>query len=121
MREYNKKELLLSLDTQKPWEQAESDFYWFMTHFQKIIRKLRIKHWFCYGNHLTWRKVFGCTVFSTEQAEEVYRKCAPTSEAILEVHSTDDPKVLALTWYHHDAPTGETMYLMSKRKAKSLL
>lgn len=121
MKDFIKKELLLTYDGHEDEGNDTWEWYAFSANFQHIIDRLRIKYWFVYGNALTWRRVFGYQFINNPANGQILHNCIPkTSYLRAEVHSTDDPKVIALTWYHHDAPTGETMYLLSQRKGKKL-
>lgn len=102
-------------------DSTEWEYEDFILEVQTYINNSRIKNFFCYGLNLTWRNVAGYTTFETTEAKDLLRKILPnTSEFTIRLEKTDDRGIVQITTYHHDAPTGETMYLMSQQKCKKL-
>ena len=93
----------------------------FILEVQTYIDKSKIKNFFCYGLNLTWRKVAGYTLFETTDAKTLINRITPnTSDFTIRLEKTDERGVVQVTTYHHDAPTGEIMYLMSQQKCNRL-
>jgi len=96
------------------------DFMWddFTYEVQTIMKKMRTKKFFAYGLSLTWRNVAGYTTFETESASTLVSKLTPNSDFSIKFLKTDNKGIIEVIISHHDAPTGETMYLMSQSMAK---
>ncbi len=96
------------------------DFMWddFTYEVQIIMKKMRTKKFFAYGLSLTWRNVAGYTTFETESASTLVSKLTPNSDFSIKFLKTDNKGIIEVIISHHDAPTGETMYLMSQSMAK---
>ena len=92
----------------------------FIYDVQHMIDKMRTKKFFCYGLSLTWRNVAGYTEFETTDARTLIDKITPNTDFSIKFLKTDQRGVVEVITYHHDAPTGETMYLMSQHMAKKL-
>jgi hypothetical protein len=112
-----KKQILATFDNaETEWE----DYLDFMHEVQtKIVDRLKTDKFFVYGLALTWRMVSGYMECETTSAAVLLRKLLPnTSEWRIEFYTTEKPTVIAVILYHHDAPTGEKLHLMSQATAK---
>lgn len=95
-------------------------FMWddFIYDVQTMMKKMRTKKFFCYGLSLTWRNVAGYTEFETESASRLVSKITPNCDFSIKFLKTDNKGIIEVITSHHDAPTGETMYLMSQSMEK---
>ena len=95
-------------------------FMWddFIYEVQSMMKKMRTKKFFAYGLSLTWRNVAGYTTFETDSARTLVGKLTPNSDFSIKFLATDNKGIIEVIISHHDAPTGETMYLMSQTMAK---
>lgn len=85
----------------------------------QVMNRLNTTKFFAYGLSLTWRNVAGYTEFETESASTFLFKLLPdTSEIRVEMYTTPSKSVVELVMYHHDKPTGETLWVMSQATAK---
>ena len=111
------KRLLASFDTY-----ANDGYDWddFMQDVQYIIMsQLATSDYFAYGLSLTWRNVAGFTSFTTTSPNTLVSKLAPnTGDYRIEFYRTGRKSIIEVISYHHDKPTGETMYLMSQKTAE---
>lgn len=96
------------------------DFIWddFLCEVDTMIKKMRTKKFFAYGLSLTWRNVAGYTEFETESASVLVNKITPNSEFSIKFLATENKGIIEVITSHHDAPMGETMYLMSQSMEK---
>ena len=103
-----------------PSDSEDDQFYWedFMYEVETMMKKMRTKKFFAYGLSLTWRNVAGYTTFETESATKLISKLTPNSDFSIKFLATDNKGIIEVIISHHDAPTGETMYLMSQTMAK---
>ena len=101
-------------------DELEAEWYWydFIDEVKTMMKKMRMKKFFAYGLSLTWRKVAGYTAFETEDAGILVGKLTPNSPYSIKFLTTDNKGIIEVIISHHDAPTGETMYLMSQTMAK---
>jgi hypothetical protein len=90
----------------------------FLEEVDTMMKKMRTKKFFAYGLSLTWRNVAGYTAFETDKARVLVDKLTPNSDFSIRFMATDNKGIIEVTIWHHDAPTGETMYLMSQTMAK---
>ena len=109
------------------WDSSEYDedmvydyFDDFLYEVQDMINRMRTKNFFCYGLKLTWRNVAGYTKFKTTDARTLIDKITPNTDFSIKFLKTDKKGVIEVITYHHDAPTGEVMYLMSQSMEKKL-
>ena len=101
-------------------EDEMSEIYWedFIEDVKVMMKKMRTKKFFAYGLSLTWRNVAGYTEFETESATTLVGKLTPNSDFSIKFLATDNKGIIEVIVSHHDAPTGETMYLMSQTMEK---
>ena len=112
-----KRKVLASFDTtNNDWE----DYLDFVHEFQtKVMDRLKTDKFFVYGLALTWRRVAGYMECSTTSSAVLLRKIIPdTSEYTIQFHTTDKRSEIEVVISHHDAPTGETMWIMSQATEK---
>mgnify|MGYP000247413720 CR=1 FL=1 len=109
------------------WDSSEYDedmvydyFDDFLYEVQDMINRMRTKNFFCYGLNLTWRNVAGYTKFKTTDARTLIDNITPNTDFSIKFLKTDKKGVIEVVTYHHDAPTGEVMYLMSQSMEKKL-
>ena len=110
------------------WDSSEYDedmvydyiFDDFLYEVQDMINRMRTKNFFCYGLKLTWRGVAGYTKFKTTDARTLIDNITPNTDFSIKFLKTDKKGVIQVITYHHDAPTGEVMYLMSQSMEKKL-
>ena len=109
------------------WDSSEYDedmvydyFDDFLYEVQDMINRMRTKNFFCYGLKLTWRNVAGYTKFKTTDARTLIDNITPNTDFSIKFLKTDKKGVIQVITYHHDAPTGEVMYLMSQSMEKKL-
>ena len=103
-----------------PSGNEDDQFLWedFMYEVQTMMKRMGIKKFFAYGLSLTWRNVAGYTEFETESATTLVGKLTPNSEFSIKFLATENKGIIEVIISHHDAPTGETMYLMSQSMEK---
>ena len=96
------------------------EIYWddFIYEVKTMMKKMRTKKFFAYGLSLTWRNVAGYTEFETESATTLVGKLTPNSDFSIKFLATENKGIIEVIVSHHDAPTGETMYLMSQTMEK---
>jgi len=101
-------------------DELEAEWYWydFIDEVKTMMKKMRTKKFFAYGLSLTWRKVAGYTEFETDSARTLVNKLTPNSEFSIKFLATENKGIIEVIISHHDAPTGETMYLMSQTMEK---
>ena len=101
-------------------DELEAEWYWddFIDEVKTMMKKMRTKKFFAYGLSLTWRNVAGYTEFETDSARTLVNKLTPNSEFSIKFLATENKGIIEVTIWHHDAPTGETMYLMSQTMEK---
>ena len=105
------------------WDGYETDeWYWddFIEEVNTMVNNMNTKKFFCYGLSLTWRNVAGYTEFETDRGDVLLEKITPNTNFGIKFLKTDNKGVIEVVTYHHDAPTGEVMYLMSQSMAKKL-
>jgi len=90
----------------------------FIYEVKTMMKKMRTKKFFAYGLSLTWRRVAGYTEFETESATTLVSKLTPNSDFSIQFLATENKGIIEVIISHHDAPTGETMYLMSQTMEK---
>ena len=98
----------------------EAQIYWedFLDEVKTMMKKMRTKKFFAYGLSLTWRNVAGYTTFETDNARTLVDKLTPNSDYTILFLKTDNKGIIEVEIKHHDAPLGESMYLMSQSMAK---
>ena len=97
------------------FEDAYEDF----NHsIQELIKRMKTTKFFCYGLSLTWRNVAGYNAFTTDQAAVLIDKISPKADYTMHIYTTKKRGIYEVVTYHHDKPTGETMFLMSQTMAK---
>ena len=106
-----------------PFDFEQDDDYQFMWddfiyEVQSMMKKMRTKKFFAYGLSLTWRRVAGYTTFETESARTLVSKLTPNSDFSIKFLATENKGIIEVIISHHDAPTGESMFLMSQTMAK---
>jgi hypothetical protein len=106
-----------------PFDFHQDDDYQFMWddfiyEVQTMMNKMRIKKFFAYGLSLTWRSVAGYTQFETDNARVLVSKLTPNSDFSMKFLATENKGIVEVIISHHDAPTGESMYLMSQSMEK---
>jgi hypothetical protein len=106
-------------------EDSEDDefFYeYFLNDVTGILKKMKTSKFLAFSKKLTWRNVAGYRHFEATTAEDFIQKIAPnTSEVTIKVYKNLDHKnTYDFVMYHHDAPTGQTLTIMSEYKAKKL-
>lgn len=101
-------------------EEDDLEIYWddFLYEVKTMMKKMRTKKFFAYGLSLTWRNVAGYTAFETESAGVLVDKLTPNSDFTIKFLKTENKGIIEVIISHHDAPCGETMYLMSQSMAK---
>jgi hypothetical protein len=101
-------------------DELEAEWYWddFIDEVKTMMKKMRTKKFFAYGLSLTWRNVAGYTEFETDSARTLVNKLTPNSEFSIKFLATENKGIIEVIISHHDAPTGETMYLMSQTMEK---
>lgn len=103
-----------------PMGDEDDQFLWddFLYEVQTMMKRMGIKKFFAYGLSLTWRNVAGYTAFETENPRVLVDKLTPNSEFSIKFLATKNKSIVEVIIYHHDAPLGESMYLMSQTMAK---
>ena len=111
---------IATYDTSECTEQYECDDEWdnFKYDIKALIKRMRTTKFFCYGLSLTWQRIAGYSAFTTDNPEVLIRKISPDSNFTMRIYTTKDRGIYEVVTHHHDAPTGETMYLMSQTMAK---
>jgi hypothetical protein len=101
-------------------DEHDAEWMWddFIYEVETMMKKMRTKKFFVYGLSLTWRRVAGYFVFETESARTLVDKLTPNSDFSIQFLKTENKGIIEVIISHHDAPTGETMYLMSQSMAK---
>lgn len=112
--------ILAGYDLPEVEDEMEAQLYWedFLYEVQTMMKKMRTKKFFAYGLSLTWRNVAGYTAFETESARTLVSKLTPNSEFSIKFLATENKGIIEVIISHHDAPLGESMYLMSQSMAK---
>lgn len=77
---------------------------------------------FAYGLKLTWRKVAGYHTFTATKGENIVNAILPnTSKYRIELKKRNPlDKYLTFVISHHDAPTGETYWVMTQAHEKKI-
>ena len=103
-----------------PSGNEDDQFLWedFMYEVQTMMKRMGIKKFFAYGLSLTWRNVAGYTTFETDKARVLVDKLTPNSDYSIKFLATENRCIVEVIISHHDAPTGEAMWLMSQTMAK---
>ena len=114
------KRILAGYDLPEVEDEMEAQMYWedFVYEVKTMMKKMRTKKFFAYGLSLTWRNVAGYTEFETESATTLVGKLTPNSDFSIKFLATENKGIIEVIISHHDAPTGETMYLMSQTMEK---
>ena len=101
-------------------DEHDAEWMWddFIYEVETMMKKMRTKKFFAYGLSLTWRNVAGYTAFETESARTLVDKLTPNSDFSIQFLATENKGIIEVIISHHDAPTGETMYLMSQSMEK---
>ena len=101
-------------------DEHDAEWMWddFIYEVKTMMKKMRTKKFFAYGLSLTWRNVAGYTQFETEDARTLVSRLTPNSEFSIKFLATENKGIIEVIISHHDAPTGETMYLMSQSMEK---
>ena len=101
-------------------DEHDAEWMWddFIYEVKTMMKKMRTKKFFAYGLSLTWRNVAGYTEFETESATTLVGKLTPNSDFSIKFLATENKGIIEVIVSHHDAPTGETMYLMSQTMEK---
>ena len=101
-------------------DEHDAEWMWddFIEEVKTMMKKMRTKKFFAYGLSLTWRNVAGYTQFETDSARTLVSKFTPNSDFSIKFLATENKGIIEVIISHHDAPTGETMYLMSQSMEK---
>ena len=101
-------------------DEHDAEWMWddFIYEVKTMMKKMRTKKFFAYGLSLTWRNVAGYTQFETDSARTLVSRLTPNSDFSIKFLATDNKGIIEVIISHHDAPTGETMYLMSQSMEK---
>ena len=101
-------------------DEHDAEWMWddFIEEVKTMMKKMRTKKFFAYGLSLTWRNVAGYTQFETDSARTLVSRLTPNSDFSIKFLATDNKGIIEVIISHHDAPTGETMYLMSQSMEK---
>jgi hypothetical protein len=112
--------LLVSYDTSScennaDFEMANADF---MEDIHNLMVRMKTTKFFAYGLSLTWRHVAGYNKFTANDTSNFLRGVAPDTSYTMMIYTTKNKGIYEIITYHHDAPCGETLYLMSQTMAK---
>ena len=101
-------------------DEHDAEWMWddFIEEVKTMMKKMRTKKFFAYGLSLTWRNVAGYTQFETDSARTLVSRLTPNSDFSIKFLATENKGIIEVIVSHHDAPTGETMYLMSQTMEK---
>ena len=101
-------------------DEHDAEWMWddFIEEVKTMMKKMRTKKFFAYGLSLTWRNVAGYTQFETDSARTLVSRLTPNSDFSIKFLATENKGIIEVIISHHDAPTGEAMWLMSQTMAK---